>query len=146
MKKVFITLLAVVLAGMAPLFMVFSQDKNNDAEAEFIFRSQDRPEYKKNVSLEQLKELQDTQNIALIDVRLAEDFALDPILIPGAEYKDPENISKWVDTLPKDKKIILYCVKGAWVSQKAATYLNEKGYDVSSLNGGLRDWKKATNK
>ncbi|MDG1994873.1 MAG: rhodanese-like domain-containing protein [Emcibacteraceae bacterium] len=50
-------------------------------------------------------------------------------------------IAKWAELLPKDKKVILYCVKGAWVSHKAATYLNDKGYDVSTLNGGIRQWK-----
>lgn len=107
----------------------------------FVFRNDIRPEYDKNLSLEELKSLKGTEDITLVDVRLTEDFALDPTLIPGAEYRDPELIDNWADLLPKDKKVVLYCVKGAWVSHKAATYLNEKGYDVSTLDGGINAWK-----
>jgi rhodanese-related sulfurtransferase len=32
---------------------------------------------------------------------------------------------------------VVHCVKGKWVSQKAAAYLGEHGFDVRSLNGGI---------
>lgn len=112
-----------------------------DTEKEFVFRNDDRPEYSKNITVDDLNSMQQSEDITLIDVRLAEDFALDPTLIPGATYNDPELITEWAKLLPKDKKIVLYCVKGAWVSHKAATYLSNKGYDVSTLNGGIRQWK-----
>lgn len=115
-------------------------------EQEFVFRNDVRPEYNKNITVDELNTLQKTEDITLIDVRLTEDFALDPILIPGATYNDPELITEWANLLPKDKKLVLYCVKGAWVSHKAATYLNDKGYDVSTLNGGIRQWKSLNNK
>ena len=114
-------------------------------EKEFVFRNDVRPEYNKNITVDELNTLQKTEDITLIDVRLTEDFALDPILIPGATYNDPELITEWANLLPKDKKVVLYCVKGAWVSHKAATYLNDKGYDVSTLNGGIRQWKASNN-
>lgn len=134
MKKIYMALFNILFASMFFSNISFAQD-------DFIFRNDNRPEYKKNISLDQLNEMQKNEKIVLLDVRLTEDFALDPILIPGAEYKNPENISKWASTLPKNKKIVLYCVKGAWVSQKAATYLDEQGYDVSTLNGGIQEWK-----
>lgn len=34
----------------------------------------------------------------------------------------------------------MYCVKGKWVSQKAAKYLSEHGFDVRSLDGGIDAW------
>ncbi len=108
---------------------------------EFVFRKDERPEYNKNLSVSELKTLKADEDITIVDVRLSEDFAADPSLIPGAEYRDPELIASWADLLPKDKKVVLYCVKGAWVSHKAATYLNNKGYDVSTLDGGIVDWK-----
>lgn len=114
-------------------------------EEEYVFRNDVRPEYNKNISVDELNSLQKNEEITLIDVRLTEDFALDPILIPGATYNDPELITEWANLIPKNKKVVLYCVKGAWVSHKAATYLNSKGYDVSTLNGGIRQWKTSTN-
>lgn len=135
----------IVFALMATLTAIYvvslpAQEITNPAD-EFVFRNDVRPEYNKNLSIDELKELTAAEDITIVDVRLTEDFALDPSLIPGAEYRDPEMIESWADLLPKDKKVVLYCVKGAWVSHKAATYLNEKGYDVSTLDGGINGWK-----
>jgi tRNA 2-thiocytidine biosynthesis protein TtcA len=135
----------IILALMATLTAIYvvslpAQEITNPADT-YVFRNDDRPEYNKNLSVDELKALKNADDITLIDVRLTEDFALDPTLIPGAQYRDPEMIASWADLFPKDKKVVLYCVKGAWVSHKAATYLNEKGYDVSTLDGGINSWK-----
>jgi Fe-Mn family superoxide dismutase len=61
-------------------------------------------------------------------------------LIPGAIRRDPEGIADRAGKLPKDKPVVVYCVKGKWVSQKAATYLSEHGFDVRSLDGGINAW------
>ena len=136
MKRKVQLIILYFLASFMTLTSSLAQDE------EFIFRNQTRPEYNKNIDLAELNALQKSQDISLIDVRLAEDFDLDPILIPGAQYKDPEKISKWAIDLPKDKKVVLYCVKGAWVSHKAATYLEKQGFKVVTLDGGIRNWKK----
>jgi rhodanese-related sulfurtransferase len=133
--------LVIALAGLLIIFSSLAS-----AQEDYVFRNNVRPEYNNNISQDDFSALQSKGDFALIDVRLSEDFALDPILIPGAEYKDPENISKWALEIPKDQKVILYCVKGAWVSHKAATYLSEQGYDVTTLDGGIRDWKLKNNK
>lgn len=137
----------IILALMATLTAIYvvslpAQEITNPTDA-YVFRNDERPDYNKNLSVDELKSLKTAEDITLIDVRLTEDFALDPTLIPGAQYRDPEMIASWADLLPKDKKVVLYCVKGAWVSHKAATYLNEKGYDVSTLDGGINGWKTA---
>ena len=111
-----------------------------DDDAGYIFRNDVRPAYEDSVSVEQLAELQADENVILLDVRLLEDFEAYPVLIPGAEYKNPEDIEAWSSTLPQDSKVIVYCVKGRWVSQKAANYLNDKGIEVSSLEGGIVAW------
>jgi len=129
--------LLIIFILSATSITAFAQE----ADENYVFRNDIRPEYNKNITMAELSALQKDGDITLIDVRLTEDFALDPILIPGAQYNDPELITKWADLLPKDKKVILYCVKGAWVSHKAANYLNDKGYDVSTLDGGIRQWK-----
>ena len=139
MNKISIATLGLLAVFVTYISAPMAQDAKDE---EYVFRNQVRPVYEKNIDLEQLYTLKKNANVTLIDVRLTEDFALDPILIPGAVYKDPENISSWAQEIPKDSKIVLYCVKGAWVSHKAATYLNEKGYDVVTLDGGIRQWKK----
>lgn len=134
------------LALLCLLFGVTTFGVSFAQEEDFTFRNQVRPQYNQNIDLNELSTLQKSQDITLIDVRLIEDFDLDPILIPGAEHKDPEKISKWALELSKDKKVVLYCVKGAWVSHKAATYLDSQGYNVVTLKGGIRDWKKENDK
>jgi hypothetical protein len=53
----------------------------------------------------------------LPDVRLIEDYEADPILIPKARYRNPENIEQWFSELPTDAEGVVYCVRGNWVSQ-----------------------------
>ncbi len=131
-----------LLATLATIYVVsLPAQEITSPNEDYVFRNDVRPEYNKNLSVDELKDLTAAEDITIVDVRLTEDFALDPILIPGAEYRDPELISSWSDLLPKDKKVVLYCVKGAWVSHQAATYLSEKGYDVSTLDGGINGWK-----
>ena len=105
----------------------------------YVFRNDDRPEYTRTTSVDELKALK-PDAVTLIDVRLAEDFAASPNMIPGAVHRDPEAIAKWASELPKSKPVVVYCVKGKWVSQKAATYLSEHGFDVRSLEGGINAW------
>jgi rhodanese-related sulfurtransferase len=74
-------------------------------------------------------------------VRLAEDFAADPTMMPGSVRRDPDRISEWAGGYSGDRPIALYCVKGKWVSQKAAAYLAARGLDAYSVQGGLEAWK-----
>jgi rhodanese-related sulfurtransferase len=43
--------------------------------------------------------------------------------------------------LPKDGVVVVYCVHGKWVSQKAANYLQDQGFEVYALDGGIEHWK-----
>lgn len=107
----------------------------------YDFRSEDRPTYDQMVSPDELVAHR-SQGGAVLDVRLREDFDGDPVLIPGAVYKDPERIQEWADQMsPIDGPVIVYCVRGKWVSQKAATYLESRGFEVFSLDGGIEAWK-----
>lgn len=108
---------------------------------EYVFRNDNRPTYDDVVTVKDLGDLQKDDKVIVLDVRLLEDFEADPVLIPGAEYKNPEDIVAWSSALPEDKKVVVYCVKGKWVSQKVASYLDDQGVEVSSLEGGVEGWK-----
>jgi rhodanese-related sulfurtransferase len=125
-----ITILLLLASG--PLF---SQTKD------FEFRNDYRPSFDQTISIEQLLNSQGTSKTTILDVRLAEDFAKDPILIPGAIYKNPEELSTWIAQLDKDKEVVVYCVAGKWVSQKVAHVLSQSGIRVQSLEGGIKAWK-----
>lgn len=131
----------LILIAYGFLVSCSNQVQNSD----FDFLNADRPDYTKTIDVEELSAL-DHSKVTLIDVRLTEDFEDSPELILGATHRNPEMISEWAHSLPKDKPVVVYCVKGKWVSQKAATYLSENGYEVYSLNGGINAWKASTSK
>ncbi len=108
----------------------------------YDFRDNHRPAYEQTVTSDELRHMQDNGALTVLDVRLAEDFDAHPTLIPGATYRDPARIARWSSALPKDRPVVVYCVGGRWVSQKAAQYLADEGYDVYSLEGGIEDWER----
>lgn len=79
----------------------------------------------------------------LLDVRMAEDFDADPVMIPGARRRDPETIDRWLYELPRGCPIVVYCVKGLHVGKGAAARIQAAGYDVRYLDRGMNGWKAA---
>lgn len=108
---------------------------------EFEFKNDFRPGYDKFLTIDQLVKLQNNDDIVVLDVRLQEDFASDPVLVPGANYKNPEELPVWISQIDKTKPVVVYCVAGKWVSQKVAYLLSESGISVQSLEGGIQAWK-----
>ncbi len=94
------------------------------------------------IKASELKELLKNQpNIPIIDVRRKSDYLAELFLIPGAEWHDPEEIEKWSETVSKDRKVIIYCVKGGSVSKSVSDYLGNKQIETAYLEGGLKAWK-----
>lgn len=96
-----------------------------------------------SVSVSELASAIEEARTAVLDVRLAEDFSTDPVLIPGASRRDPHAIETWPKTLPRERPVVVYCVKGRWVSQSITKRLEALGFDVSQLDGGIEAWKAA---
>ncbi|MCQ2505883.1 MAG: ATPase [Lachnospiraceae bacterium] len=55
--------------------------------------------------------------------------------IPGAKWILPDEIDEKMDEIPKDKKLVLYCMKGI-SSEEVAEKLRALGYEAYSLYGG----------
>jgi rhodanese-related sulfurtransferase len=60
------------------------------------------------VSKQTLKSWLNDPDLLIIDVRLSS-YDSSKKKIKGAVRKDPYNVRSWASTLPKDKKIVLYC-------------------------------------
>jgi rhodanese-related sulfurtransferase len=60
------------------------------------------------VSKQTLKSWLNDPDLLIIDVRLFS-YNSSKKKIKGAVRKDPFNVESWAGTLPKDKKIVLYC-------------------------------------
>lgn len=82
-------------------------------------------------------------SIILIDVRRKADLDTDTMKLPGAVWYDPEQIETWSAQLPKDKEVVLYCVRGGSVSNGVLDHLRGKGITARFIEGGIVAWKDA---
>jgi rhodanese-related sulfurtransferase len=96
-----------------------------------------------SISVDELERALEDKETAprVIDVRLREDFEADPVLIAGASWRDPNAIDAWVEELSRETPVVVYCVRGHWVSQAATKKLRDMGRNVLQLSGGLEAWK-----
>ncbi|MFT5506247.1 MAG: rhodanese-related sulfurtransferase [Gammaproteobacteria bacterium] len=78
----------------------------------------------------------------IIDVRIDDDFNLDPDYIPGAFRHTFKSVLDLTDRLT-DKSVVVYCQKGKKISQGAVALLRTAGIKVESLEGGHFAWRDA---
>ena len=78
----------------------------------------------------------------VIDVRRQPAFMASGEMLGGALRRDPEKVASWAKTLPAASSVVVYCVHGHEVSQKAAAALRELGLEARYLEGGIEEgWK-----
>ncbi len=97
----------------------------------------------RTINPQELKSLLANKEVKVIDVRRKDDYAADNSAIPGASWFDPANIDRWCDTMPTDKELILYCVRGGAVSNSVVDTLQAKGVKARFIEGGISAWKEA---
>ncbi|MBE3550399.1 MAG: Rhodanese-related sulfurtransferase [Brockia lithotrophica] len=73
----------------------------------------------------------------IVDLRKPEDY--DAGHIPGARNIPAADILAKLDTLPKDKPVLVYCYKGQTGALVTAD-LRSLGYDAHNLSGGFEAW------
>ncbi len=97
----------------------------------------------RTINPQELKSLLGNKDVKVIDVRRKDDYAADNSAIPGASWFDPANIDGWCDTMPKDKELVLYYVRGGAVSNSVVDTLQAKGVKARFIEGGISAWKEA---
>jgi len=98
---------------------------------------------KPTLSPRELKKLLDRKSVTLLDVRRKADYEAEPNLIPGAAWRDPGEVESWSRELPKDRPVVVYCVKGGSVSQSITETLTGKQVNARFVEGGLKAWKES---
>lgn len=78
---------------------------------------------------------------ALIDVRIAEDIAANPTLIPGARLIAHDQIAS--ATLAPGQSAVIICHRGRKLSEGAAALLRCNGIRAEVLEGGSEGWRAA---
>ncbi len=76
----------------------------------------------------------------IFNVCKCEDYDLQPLMIPGARWRDHQQTAGWISEIPDGAKVVVACVKGWKVSQAAASELRLRGVDASILEGGVNAW------
>ena len=96
-----------------------------------------------SISSEKLSRLVGTVNApTLIDVRIDEDFAADPRLIPGASRRSHRDVQDWGPRLT-GQSVVVVCQKGQKLSEGTAAWLRHGGIAAEVLEGGHLGWTKA---
>ncbi|WP_449621385.1 rhodanese-like domain-containing protein [Robertmurraya sp. Marseille-Q9965] len=84
------------------------------------------------------KKIENGEELNLIDVREDEEVAEG--MIPGAKHIRMNDIPARLDELDKDKEYIFIC-RSSRRSENVCYYLQDQGYKVRNMVGGMLDWK-----
>ena len=78
----------------------------------------------------------------VLDVRRAGVFAAAQTMLPGAAWHDPAALPCWAGHLPRDRRVLVYCVYGHEVGRVTALRLRSLGVDAHFLLGGIDAWQR----
>ncbi|CAM3993251.1 rhodanese-like domain-containing protein [Mesobacillus thioparans] len=92
-----------------------------------------------DVSVDKAKELIDSGEVQVLDVRTPDEFAAGHI--PGAKLIPLQVIESMLSELDKDEKYLVVCRSGNR-STEASGILADKGFkNIYNMTGGLNEWK-----
>ncbi len=95
------------------------------------------------ISSDKLSRLIGTANApALVDVRIDEDFAADPRLIPGAVRHSHLDVQSWASWMT-GQSVVVVCNKGQKLSEGTAAWLRSCNVSAEVLEGGHVGWREA---
>src|SRR5215831_14723469 len=95
------------------------------------------------ISAEELKvtlEGDEDRRPVLLDLCLPRDLRRRTDMLAGASMHAPAALPRWVEDLPRNRPIAVYCICGFQVSGRAVTELRGRGYDARALVGGITAW------
>ena len=96
-----------------------------------------------SISSDKLFRLIGTPNApVLIDIRLDEDFASDPRLVPGAIRRSHREVQDWAADFA-GQSVVVICFEGEKLAEGTAAWLRHSGIAAETLEGGHFGWKKA---
>ena len=78
----------------------------------------------------------------LLDVRIDEDVAADPRLLPASEHRSHRDVADWAGVYA-GRKVVVICQRGQKLSEGVAAWLRHEGVEAETLAGGFEAWREA---
>lgn len=78
----------------------------------------------------------------LIDVRIDEDVAADPTMLPGSQRRDHRAVATWGPAYA-GRRVVVICRQGLKLSEGVAAWLRHDGIRAETLEGGHLAWRQA---
>ena len=92
----------------------------------------------KKIAANEFKELYQTSEITVLDVREKGEFQDGHI--PTAKNYPLSTLEQEYTTLNPEQKYYVIC-QGGMRSARACQFLEEKGFDVTNVEGGMNQWQ-----
>jgi superoxide dismutase, Fe-Mn family len=95
------------------------------------------------ISAEELRaalEDEEDRRPVLLDLCLPRDLPRRTDMLAGATMHAPAALTRWIEELPRDRPIAVYCICGFQVSGRNVTELRQRGYNARALVGGITAW------
>ncbi len=89
------------------------------------------------------KLLHSAQSPVVIDVCKKPAFKTASDALPEATWRNHKEVATRAKTLPRDRRIVAYCVHGHEASGNGCGGLRDLGFDACFLEGGIESWKQA---
>jgi Fe-Mn family superoxide dismutase len=80
-------------------------------------------------------------DLLVIDARLAADAKTVPVRLRGARRAPPERVDEVAASLPKGRKVLVYCAWGFEIGGDCAAKFRERGIDAVGIAGGIGTWR-----
>ena len=80
---------------------------------------------------------------ALIDVRPEEEFAAEPLMIPGTRRRAVAGLADWAPAF-RGRPVVIACRDGGSLSQGVAARLRHEGVSAEALEDGVAGWALST--
>ncbi|MCX9013026.1 MAG: rhodanese-like domain-containing protein [Candidatus Methanoperedens sp.] len=94
-----------------------------------------------DISFQQAKEMIDSGEVFILDVRTQEEY--DAGHIRGSTLIPVQVLKERLDEIPKDKKILVYCRTGGRSAQASEILVNNGFKEIYNMKGGITDWTNA---
>ena len=96
-----------------------------------------------SITISQLSRLIGTPDAPVIlDVRVPDDRAADPRMLPASTARDHANVADWAGDYA-GRSVAVICQRGLKLSQGVAAWLRQAGARAESVEGGFEAWQQA---